>query len=230
MKRLILFFATIALMLIYNITYAQEVFFPTKAGTVMVFAHKDAKGSITRYYRHTIKNVEGSGSNLTISYVMEELDKNQKPLKNPVELPMTVIIKDDILYLDMKELVADQLKDSQMSVEFSGVPQELPSKLQPGQSLKDANMIMTINAGPIRMNTEILFTDGKCEAIEDVTVPAGTFKCYKVSRTATTTAMRMKSVTMTVSWYTPGIGVIKSESFDSKNKPTNSMELVSLNK
>jgi hypothetical protein len=228
MKKIVFFFVTIALILPINIIQAQNTFFPTKAGTVMVYAHKDAKGNVTNHYRHTIKNVEGSPNNMTISYVMEELDKNRNPLKNPVELPLTVIIKDDIVFLDMKQLFAGQLKDTQVTAEVTGVPQELPGNLQPGQDIKDANMTVTFNAGPIRMRMEAIITNAKCEAIEDITVQAGTFKCHKVTQTTTSTVMRMKAVTQTVSWYAPGIGTVKSESYDNKNKLTNSVELVML--
>jgi len=209
--------------------WAQNTFFPTKAGMTLLYAHKDAKGKADSHMRHTFKNVEGSGSNLSISYVMEPLDKNMKSKTNPpTEIPCTVVIKDDVVYLDMNEMFVDQNKTSGLKVEITGVPMELPGNLQPGQSLKDANMTMTIDAGVMKMRTDMKITDGKCEVIEAVTVPAGTFTCHKVTQTVTTTVMRKDVVATSVAWYAPGIGTVKSESYDNKNKLTGSMELISM--
>jgi hypothetical protein len=71
-------------------------------------------------------------------------------------------------------------------------------------------------------------TDGECLAIEDVTVPAGTFKSHKITQTVSTTVMKMNTSAKTLSWYSPGIGTVKTETYDSKNKLTGSTELVEL--
>jgi len=85
----------------------------------MLYAHQDAKGKTESHTRHTIKEVEGSGMNLTVSYVMETFDKNMKPKS---EIPCTVIIKDNVVFLDMKQMFADQMKTSDLKVEITGVP------------------------------------------------------------------------------------------------------------
>ena len=223
-------FLIIAFLLLFSTAQAQNTFFPTKAGTKMLYAHKDAKGKVSSHTLHTIKNVEGSGNNLTISYVMESFDKNMKPQSNPPsEVECTVIIKDDVLFLDMNEMFIDQMKVSDLKVEITGVPIELPGNLQPGQSLKDANMTMTIDAGIMKMKTDIKITDSKCVAIEDITVSGGTFTCHKVTQKVTTTVLRKDIVSTSISWYAPGIGTIKTESYDSKNKMTGSTELIEIN-
>jgi hypothetical protein len=108
------------------------------------------------------------------------------------------------------------------------VPTEIPTNLQVGQTLKDANMVMSMNMGFIKMKTEVNMTDGKCLAIEDITVPAGTYKCHKVTQTAQATVMKIKSTSTTLTWYTPGIGSVKNETYDKNNKLQSSMELVSV--
>ncbi len=209
--------------------YAQNTFFPTKAGTVLVYAQKNGKGKVESYSRQTIKDVEGSGSNMAISYVMESLDKNQKPQSNPpVEVPCKVIIKDDVVILDMNQMFAGQQKDQQVKMEITGVPMELPGNMQPGQALKDADMTMTLDMGIMKMKTVIKMTDGKCLAIEDVTVPAGTFKCHKITQTVTTTIMKRDVTAKSISWYAPGVGTVKNESYDDKDKLQSSMELYSV--
>ena len=219
----------VALLLSCMALQAQNAFFPTKAGMKMLYANQDAKGKTESHTRHTIKNVEGSGMNLTISYVMESFDKNMKPSSNqPSEIPCTVIIKDGVVMLDMNQMFVDQMKVPDLKVEVTGIPMELPSTLQPGQSLKDANMTLTIDAGILKMKTDMKITDGKCLAIEDVTVRAGTFTCHKITQTVTTTVMRKNVVATTVTWYAPGIGTVKTETYNDKNQLTRSTELISI--
>ncbi len=229
MKRIQLLVMTMLAASITAGTYAQKTFFPTKAGTVLVYVQNNSKGKTESYSRQTIKDVEGSGSNMTISYVLESLDKNQKPLSDPsVEMPCKVIIKDDVVILDMNQMFAGQQKDQQIKMEVTGVPMELPSNMQPGQALKDADMTMTLDMGIMKMKTVMKMTDGKCLTIDDVTVPAGTFRCHKITQTVTTTVMKRDVIARTVSWYAPGVGTVKTESYNDKDKLQSSTELVQI--
>jgi len=209
--------------------YAQNTFFPTKSGMVLLYAQKSVNGKSTSYSKLTIKDVEGSGGNMTISYLAETLDKDRKSSNPPVEVPCKVIIKDGVMILDMNQMFAGQLKDSQLKMEVTGAPMELPGNMQPGQPLKDAEMTMTIDMGFTKMKTTMAMTDGKCLAIEDVTVQAGTFKCYKITQTVTTTVMGRDLVSQTLTWYAQGIGTVKSESYDDKKQLQSSQELVQVN-
>jgi hypothetical protein len=202
---------------------AQSAFFPNKEGLVQVYANKDGKGKTTSYTRQTIREVEGSGSSFTVSYIAETLDKNMKPLKTPVEIPYTITIRDGVMILDMKTMLG-QLAETG-SNEPSGMAVEIPSDLQPGQALKDAEMKLSIGF----IKVEAIVTEGQCLVIEDVTVPAGTFKCHKITQTVNSKAMGIKSAVKTLTWYAPGIGVVKSETYDlKKDKLQSSQELYSM--
>ena len=230
MKMTNLLLLTVALMLAGVTAQAQNTFFPTKAGIVQVYAHKNAKGQVESHTRQTVKNVEGSGGNMTISYAVEALDKNQKSVSDPpIEMSCTVVVKDYVIFMDMNQMFLGQLSDMGLKMEVTGVPMELPGNMQPGQTLKDANMSMSIDMGIMKMRTDIKMTDGKCLAIEETTVPAGTFTCYKVTQTVTTTVMRRDVVSTTVTWYVPGVGTIKTESYDNRNRLSGSTELIAMN-
>jgi len=231
MKTVFRFFTGIAILVIASTTgvYAQNTFFPTKPGTALVYAQKNANGNPESYSKQTIKNVEGSGNNMTISYVAEMLDKNKKSANPPVEIPLKVIIKNGVMILDMNQMFAGQQKNRQMKTEITGVPMELPGDMQPGLSLKDADMTMSIDMGIMKMKTTMKMTDGKCLAIEELTVPAGTFKCYKITQTVSTTIMGKNSTGRSLTWYAPGIGTVKSESYNSKDQLQSSTELVEMN-
>jgi hypothetical protein len=215
----------IVLMLVMTTANAQSIFFPTQTGTVLIYELKDAKGKVEGGQKTTIKNIEGSGSNMTISYAFQSLDKNRKPTTE--EVFCKIVVKDDVIILDMTELFAGMQTDPSMKIEITGMPAELPHNLQPGQTLKDAEMTMTMDMGVMKIKTEMKITDGKCLAIEEVATSAGKFRCHKVTQTVTTTAMGRSVKMQTFIWYAPGIGQVKTETYDEKGKLQNTMELVS---
>jgi len=229
MRTIFRFSIGIAILMIASGAYAQDTFFPTKAGMVLVYAQKDAKGKPASYSKLTIKDVEGSGNNMTVSYAVEVLNKDRKPSNPPVEMPCKVVVKDGVMILDMNQMFAGQMKNAQMKVDITGVPMELPVNMQAGQSLKDAEVTMSIDMGIMKMKTTMKMTDGKCLAIEDATVAAGTFKCHKITQTVTTTVMGKTVVSRTLSWYAPGIGTVKTESYNDKDQLQSSQELVEVN-
>jgi hypothetical protein len=228
-NRTLMIAVSAALMLVSGSLQAQNIFFPVKQGTVQVFSHKNARGNIESHSRQTIKSVEGSGANMTITYSMEALDKSQKPLRDATEMTFKMTVRNNLIIFDINEMIPPQMMNSQeFKVEIKGDAIELPASIQPGQSLKDAAITMTMDMGVMKMTTEMKMTDGKCVAIEDVTVPAGSYKCHKITQTTSTTAMRNTTVIHSVTWYAPGVGVVKSETYDKSNKLINTMEMISI--
>ena len=219
MKRLVLI--SLVVMTVVGVS-AQNIFFPSKEGMVLVYANLNAKGKADSYTRQVIKQVEGSGNNLSISYVAQILDKNRKPIgNNPVEVPYTVTVTNGVVEWDMKSYAAP---GTESLIEIEGDKLRIPSTLSPGEKLDDAKFTLTVNMG-FKIRTEVSLTEQECLAIEDVTVPAGTFKCHKVTQTNAATAMRKTVTTKTVTWYAPGIGTVKSETFNDKGKLQTSTEL-----
>jgi len=228
MKKIFLFWLATATMGLY----AQNTFFPSTAGVVQTYVQKNDKGKEESYTRQTIIDVQTSGNEMIVSYSFEILDKNQKSKNPPEVFPCKVMIKGDVVTFDMNEVFASMQKDPEMSaaIEITGVPMEISGNLRPGDKMKDADMLMTLDLGVMQMKTNIKMTDGECLAIEEVTVPAGTFTCHKITQTANTTVMKRKVESKTVSWYAPDIGMVKSETYNDKNKLLNSTELVLLSK
>jgi len=119
MKRLIMVMFVIT---IGTGLYAQNSFFPSKAGMVLTYAQNDARGNAQGYSVLTIKDVKGSGRNMTITYGLNVLDKNRKPLTNaPGEMTYQVVIKDGVVIMDMNQMIPAQLKDQ-------GVRQKLQAR------------------------------------------------------------------------------------------------------
>ena len=222
---------TLIILIMLSVTglQAQNIFFPTKVGSVQTYATLNNKGKVEGYVRQTITDIKGGGNDMTISYLSEIIDKENKDGEAKMSIPLTIHIKDGIMYFDLNSMMPaqkDQPQMGELKMEITGAPTEIPTNLQVGQTLKDANMVMSMNMGFIKMKTEVNLTNGKCLAIEDVTVPAGTYKSHKVTQTAQATVMKIQSTTTTITWYAPGIGTVKSETYDKDNKLQSSMELV----
>ncbi|MDR2731150.1 MAG: hypothetical protein LBB81_09680 [Treponema sp.] len=226
MKKILM--AALAVMLTTGL-YAQNALFAVKKGMVLTYRDSDAQGKTSGYSVMTIKDVKGSGKNMSVIYGLLMLDNNRKTPKNsPGEQTFTVEVKNDVVFLDLNQLVPAEIKQQGLKVEVSGIPMELPGSLQAGQKLKDANVTMKMDLGIMKMNTVLKMTDGKCLAVENVTVPAGTFKSHKITQTVTTAAAGINTVTRTVSWYAPAVGTVKTEVYDSKDKLSSSSVLVEL--
>jgi len=202
---------------------AQDIFFPSKQGMTLLYANLDAKGKVDSYTRQTIRQVEGSGNNLSVTYVGQVLDKNRKPVSE-VEVPLTVTVNNGVVEWDMKSFAAP---GTEGFIEIEGDKIRIPATLSPGDKLDDVKFTMTLNMG-FKIRTEMALTEQQCLAIEDVTVPAGTFKCHKVSQKSAATVMRKTVVSKTISWYAPGLGTVKSETYNDKDKLQSSLVLESV--
>ena len=225
MKRLIM---TMFVVAIGAGLYAQNNFFPSKVGAVLTYANNDAKGNVESHTVLTIKDIKGSGRNMTITYGAKTLDKDRKPSKDaPAEQTFQVVIKDNVVIFDMNQMIPAQMRQQGVKIDIKGTPMELPNSLQPGQSLKPSELTITMDLGIMKMNS-VVKSEGKCLAIEDVRVPAGTFKCHKITQKITTTTMGTNTVTTALTWYAPNIGTVKTETYDDQNKLVSSSVLVEL--
>jgi len=208
---------------------ATNIFFPSKTGMALTTVNNDAKGNAESYSVLTVKDVDGLPGNMTITYGINALDKNRNPLKGlSDEMTYQVVIKDGVTIMDINQMIPAQVREQgALKMEVTGTPMEMPGNLQPGQSLKDSEITIAIDVGIMKVNT-VVKTEGKYLAIEDVKVPAGTFKCHKITQKTTTTAMIVTTTQTTVSWYAPNIGTVKTVTYDDKNNLVSSSELVEL--
>lgn len=227
MKKLI--FIT-AIFLIGISSKAQETFFPTKEGTVLTYKTFDKKDKVTNTIKYTIKHVSISGSNMDITYLCESIDpKDKLVFKDEI----TIHQKGDKLYFDMGNFINkaafQQNGEIPAEIQVKGNNMEVTLNPQPGDVLPDANVEMSVKMGFINMKMSADVTNRKVEAIEDVTVKAGTFKGYKFSCEVNSSAMGIKVKAKNIDWYAKGIGTVKTESYDKNGNLQSHTELVELN-
>jgi predicted small secreted protein len=208
---------------------AQETFFPTKEGTVLIYKTFDKKDKLTNTVKYTIKHVKISGSNIDITYEFESIDSKDKLV---FKEDITIHQKGDKLYFDMSNFinkaVFQQNGEIPAEVEIKGNNMEIPLNPQPGDILPDANVEMALKMGFMNMKISAELTNRKVEAIEEITVKGGTFKCYKLSSDINSSAMGIKVKGKNTEWYAKGIGTVKSESYDKNGALQSHTELVEM--
>ncbi|MGE5449058.1 MAG: hypothetical protein ACM3PR_11885 [Bacteroidales bacterium] len=227
MKKLILFMAILFTVMLLK---AQDTFFPTKEGTVLVYKTFDKKNNLTNLLRYTITQVKTQGSDMDITYLCESMDPKDKPL---YKQEITIHQKGDKIYFDMGNFInkAAFQQNGQIppEVEIKGNELQVPVNPQPGEALPDANVEMALKMGFVNMKMMADLTNRKVEAVEDVTVSAGTFNAYRFSCDVNSSAMGIKSKSRNVDWYAKGIGTVKTENFDKNGKLQSRTELMQVN-
>jgi len=208
---------------------AQETFFPTKEGMVLIYKSYDKKDKLSGMMKYTIEKVNINGSDIDFTYLCESLDNKEKLV---FKEEITIHQKGDVMYIDMgnflNKAAFQQEGTIPATVEVKGNNMEIPLNPSPGQTLPDANIEMAMKMGFINMKMSAAVTNRKVEAIEDISVSGGTFKCYKFSGNVNTVAMGIKVQAKTVEWFAKGVGTVKTESYDKKGELTGRTELVEI--
>jgi len=161
---------------------------------------------------------------------IERMDMGGETLN---DMDIQVKCENGIYYLDMSSIIDQQsmqgmqgMEDMQVSIEGGNL--ELPSNLKAGDVLKGGEMTISIASGGMTiMNMNFTIGDRKVEAVEDMTTPAGTFSCYKVSYVMSMQMMgNMK--TKGIDWFAKDVGVVRSESYSNDGKLASYTLLTSL--
>ncbi len=228
MKRLLL----MAVIMVTSLSlYAQETFFPTKVGTVLKYQTTDKKGKITGSFKYTITAVNVNGDDLDITYLVEN-DGPKDELIYKEEI--TIHQRDGVISFDMGAFLNKsafaQNGEIPSEVTITGNSMKVPADPQPGMTLPDANILMTMSMGFANMKMSADVTNRKIEAIEDVTVKGGTFTCYRFTSDVKAVAMGITVNTKSIEWYTKGIGTVKTESYDKNGKLVSAIELIEVSR
>ena len=100
----------------------------------------------------------------------------------------------------------------QGSIDLTATDPELlriPNQLAVGYKLPLGEMI--VDLGGLRVKSTI--TENEVVDREEITTPAGSFKCYVVKQTSEGRVMGIKSSTTIKTWYARGIGAVKTETY-----------------
>jgi hypothetical protein len=106
-----------------------------------------------------------------------------------------------------------------MTMDVTGDKFDVPSSFRVGQTLKDITYNLKMSMGSMTMmNRTFTVKDRKVEAQESVTTPAGTFDCYRISFTTTSSGGIGGGTTRSTMWYAKDVGMVKSEVYSDNGK------------
>lgn len=208
---------------------AQDIFFPTKEGTVLEYKLYDKKEKESGTMRYTIKDIKRAGEDMEITYQIESMDSKDKPL---FKEEITIHKKGDKLYVDMSKFLnkaaLQQGGEMPRNIEITGNDMVIPSNLKIGDVLPDSNVKMALKMGFINIKMEANVTDRVVEAFENIAVKAGNFDAYKLSSNVSANVMGMNTNSKSTEWLAKGIGMVKSETYDKNGDISSYTELVSI--
>jgi hypothetical protein len=118
---------------------------------------------------------------------------------------------------DMKALLpGDQAKAmnmKDMDVRTNNATINYPSNMTVGTTLPDNEFTADTYSGTMKlMSMTFRVTNRKVEGKENITTPAGTFDCYKITSNQDVKAIFNFNMQMT-EWFSPNVGVVKTEAY-----------------
>jgi hypothetical protein len=215
MRKLFFLFATIIILSGVN---AQDCsYYAMSKGMVLGYKSLDGKGKETGTTRTTCVDVENTGGIVYYKLKSEYADAKNA---NKSEHDLTFRCENGNFYMDMNSFLdpksMEGFKDMELTVNADDMV--YPSTLSIGQTLPDANITIAAASGGITiMNMVVSVTNRKVVGTESVTVPAGTFDCYKLTYDMETKVM-FKITSSITEYVNMGVGSVKSEAYDKKGK------------
>lgn len=194
-------------------------------GTEWTITSFDKKGKVESSAQNFIKDIRANGGKVDYLVAVKVADNKEKQMS---ESEMTMSCENGVFTMDLRDAIpAATLEGLQsMEVTMGGDNLQYPTNMSPGQSLPNSEInVKASTSGMTVMDMTVSVIDRKVEAIETITVPAGEFKCFKISSTTTVKMRIMNTTTSDIQWYAPGIGVVKSQYFDKKGRESGHSEL-----
>ncbi|MGB5668148.1 MAG: hypothetical protein WBM53_15005 [Maribacter sp.] len=197
---------------ITSMVIAQDCskYFPMDEGTKFQITNYDKKDKVSAVMDYVVKEV--SGNTATIFYEMHD-DKGKMMTSSEYGVKCT----DDGVTIDFSSMMSPEIlgQYEDMEVEMSGTDLLYPNNLSVGQSLPDADVLMTVKMPPLNMKMNMNFYNRKVEGNESVTTPAGTFDCYLITYDSEA-KMGFKMTNSNKLWLSEGFGMVKSETYNKK--------------
>ncbi|MBK8712870.1 MAG: hypothetical protein IPL97_13550 [Niastella sp.] len=209
---------------------------PTGCGDLIFFKKNaiigstlyDSMGNITGTQQMTVTGVKEENGMLIANSSQEMISTTSKT-KKPFVLLVAFKCDGKNIYSDPQQALANfsALKDAHVTTSQLAFP------LSPeiGEKLPEAYMEMELDRGGMKFKSRTTYTDRHVEGKEQITTAAGSWSCFKILATLvnsiniSNTPVENSKEGMTnkntntsqlVIWYAPGIGFIKTETYQNE--------------
>jgi hypothetical protein len=196
-------------------------YFPSEVGTKVGYNYYSKPGKLEGTSTLLVTDRKTENGNLKLDIRATVFDTHED---TTISFNYAVWCDGDNFFIDMRSFLGSMNLTELGDFKITSTDMELPARMTPGQQLKDASFTLEMT-GPIPVTMSSTITNRKVDALEKVTTPAGTFDCIKVSYDTFSKVAFIKTEGRTVEWYTPDIGIVRSEYYDKKGKVTSIHEL-----
>lgn len=207
--------------IVSNTGFAQtdcEPYVPTEEGTKWELTNYNAKGKVTGKVNYKLVKKAVDGNTITFKIKTKSYDKKDKLIfESEYEAKCIDGIFDLSMAFQMDGSQMKQHKDAELEIDASKF--EIPSMdASSGTTLEDGTLTVSMGSdSPIPFKMTIEITDRKVETRENLTTPAGEFDCIVLSQKIST-KMIVRIKASSKEWYSPNIGLVRSESYNKKGR------------
>ncbi|MEN7548742.1 hypothetical protein AAG747_12540 [Rapidithrix thailandica] len=207
-------------------------FYNLEEGRVFELTHYNKKDKVESVVKNTVQDFTVNGSDFLAVIRSKTTDSKSKEV---LEGSYEIQCKEGVLYIDPNQMIPNDAMAAykNVNVTMEGDDLQFPSSLEVGMALEDASFTTKIemegneaSSNPVANltvnETNFTITNRKVENKENISTPAGTFNCYKISYTligeTKIFGIKKKFEYASVEWIAKGVGVVKSESYNAKGK------------
>lgn len=206
-----------------------SIYYPLKEGTKLEYTSYNKKDKAEGSTSTEVQAVENTSQGIKATIKSSTTDDKGKEAFSGT---YDVRCEDGKIIMDASSMLDAAMQQSfaNMEVTMEGTDLVLPGKLQVGQELPDASTnIRAASSGINIVNMTVTITNRKVLGRENITTPAGTFDCYKISQDTNVKMMISKTLS-SVDYYAEGVGVVRSENYDKKGNLDSYMVLTKFQK
>ncbi len=215
MKKLSTLVLLVVLIAGQSVAQSCNQYFIMDEGVRTTYDILNSKNKVTSRSVHYFKNVSGTANNKKATLAMEIIDMKKETVVNTVESEWSCV--DGVMTFTASPIGMEgiDMSNTSIDVKIEGDQMDLPSSFQVGQTLKDVNYRVKVGmSGMNFMDRTFQVKNRKVEARENVTTPAGTFDCFKLTYTTESQGkMGSSKPIQTAVWYSANTGMIKTESY-----------------
>lgn len=210
-----------------SISQNCESISPYKEGMYMEYTNYNKKGKIVSVEKHLVEAVDNQDGSLVIDIKTSVIEGK----RNSSAETYILECENGNFKVDMTNYTSHQSdsQDGSLSVEAVGDFIEFPTGMQPGATLKDGTIAISIGNGESTMAiADMSVLNRKVLAKDNLTTPAGTFDGYKISFDYLFDMGLLKIRGSGIEWYVDGIGIVRTESYSKNGKLRWSRELTKI--
>ena len=217
MKRIILIVSLVAFAFT-AISQNCETYIPTTVGTKVTTQHFNKKDKLTSTVTTEVKSVEMVEGKQKVVIETQSVDSDGIPSE---KREMIYYCNGDVFEVDTKSMLnQDQMGAYEsMEIEYTFENLQYPAKMTEGMTLNDGFVeAVVMNEGIKMVTMRVDIKDSKVEAIESITVPAGTYEAAKINQTLVSKTGFITIQMQSVQWMVSDIGAVRTETYNKKGK------------